>query len=485
MSRKKTAILWVRNDFRLSDNVALWEASKYEELAPVYIWNIHDTGVWQAGAASKWWLHHTLKKFQTRLKGLGTNLIIFRGRPEHEISKIAKKINASAVLMNESYNPYDRGSESRLQRDLDSIDIDMQSFQGSLLCPIDHLLKKDGSPYLVYTPFWNNFLKKYESRHYEAPSKLPKLPRQAQSMGCDVDSLGLLPSKGWHEKFHRYWSVGEEEAESKQKHFIARAIRSYKIDRDIPASDGTSMLSPHFHFGEIHPQKIFSDIEAKFGKIGSIEDASILHFCKEIVWREFSYHLLYHFPTTSDAPLRENFKQYPWKMNNELFTRWRKGKTGYPIIDAGMRQLWSMGWMHNRLRMLTASFLVKHLGIPWQQGAKWFWDTLVDADLACNTQGWQWTAGCGADASPFFRIFNPITQGEKIDPKGEYISRWCPELAGLPSEWICKPWQAPTGILERAAIKLGVNYPLPIVDHKEARVQALWNYGKMKKESKG
>ena len=255
---------------------------------------------------------------------------------------------------------------------------------------------------------------------------------------------------------------------------------SYNRFRDFPSNEGTSKLSPHLHFGEIHPQRVLYLIYKKFGELSQISDVNIKQFCKEILWREFSYHLLKHFPRTEKEPLREAFKSFPWRNNNKKFTLWTQGKTGYPMVDAGMRQLLTTGWMHNRVRMITASFLVKHLGIPWQEGAKWFLKTLLDADLANNTQGWQWVAGCGADAAPFFRIFNPITQGEKFDPKGYYVSHWCPELKNLPSQWIYRPWEAPQDVLLEAKVSLGDNYPYPIVDHKIARNKALWDYESIK-----
>ena len=477
----RRAILWIRNDFRLNDNLALEAAAKFDELIPVYIWNDDDPSPWKPGGASQWWLHQTLGIFKQRWLDLGSNLVILRGDPEHEIAKLAKQNRETTVLWNRSYDPSESKKVAGVTSSLEELNIPFHPFQGSLLSDPKDLLKKDGSPYLVYTPFWRNFLTKYSPQKVAKPRNIPPIPKEFRNMGCEVGELNLLPNLSWHDGFHDYWQPGEDSALKKTKLFIKKSLEKYNTARDLPAVKGTSMLSPHLHFGEIHPQRILSLISEEFGPIEKIHNPNMIQFCKEILWREFSYNLLLHFPKTPKQPLREAFKSFPWKKNKRLFTAWKKGQTGYPIVDAGMRQLWKTGWMHNRVRMITASFLIKHLNIPWQEGSKWFWDTLVDADLASNTQGWQWTAGCGADASPFFRIFNPITQGEKFDPGGEYAARWCPELSSLPSKWIYRPWEAPKGILDQAEVELGVHYPHPIVDHKEARGKALWNYEWMKK----
>ena len=477
---KRTAILWIRNDFRLNDNLALIESLKYDRVIPTFVWDKEDPNPWHPGAASKWWLHHTLLAFKKKFKKLASDLIFLHGNPQDQILKLAKTIDASEVLWNNSHNPFDHKAEKSLQAVLNAEDIGTHSVRGSLLCSTDSLLKKDGSPYLVYTPFWQNFLKKYKVQHLSKPQKLPPLPAKAKSLGCSIDSFGLLPSLTWHKNFHHFWIVGEKEAERKLKTFISGGLKSYDTGRNLPFEGGTSKLSPHLHFGEIHPQRILYEIKKNFGDLSTIRDSNIIQFCKEILWREFSYHLIHHFPQTPLQPFRDAFKIFPWKKNKKLFNAWTKGQTGYPVVDAGMRQLWKTGWMHNRVRMITASFLIKHLGIPWQEGARWFWDTLVDADLASNTQGWQWTAGCGADAAPFFRIFNPITQGEKFDPQGLYAARWCPELSSLPPRWIYRPWEASVQTLKEAGVILGTDYPYPIVDHKEAREQALWNYNGMR-----
>ncbi len=475
MPKKRTAILWIRNDFRLHENPALTEAASFDELIPVYIWDEGNSNPWRPGEASKWWLHQTLKIFQKRLAELGSDLILLKGSPHEQLLHIAKKSGATAILWNCSYDPSESNIVKAVQKAL-HLKVDLQWFQGNILCSPEELCKKDGSPYLVYTPFWRNFLAKYSVTAATKSKKLPPLPKEFRAIEFCVEDLNLLSHLSWHEAFHKYWKPGEEEALKKVRNFFKKNLNKYDSYRNLPDTEGTSMLSPHFHFGEIHPQQVLRMIADEYGDLKKIRDPNIIQFMKEILWREFSYHLLQHFPKTPNQPLKEVYKDFPWKKNEKLFTAWTKGETGYPIVDAGMRQLWNTGWMHNRVRMITASFLIKHLGISWQEGAKWFWDTLVDADLANNTQGWQWTAGCGADAAPFFRIFNPIMQSEKFDPDGNYVAFWCPELKNLPPKWIYRPWQAPAKELAKACIILGVDYPHPVVDHRVARDKALWNY---------
>lgn len=480
MTNKKTAIFWIQKDFRLNDNLALIKSTEFDELIPVFIWDKKDSSQWKPGEASQWWLYKTLQIFKKNLMALNSDLIILQGTPGTELTKLAKKTKAKAVLSNQFDNPSDLKITSEVKKILTKNNISSEFFSGNTLCSASDLLKKDGSPYLVYTAFWKNFIKKYKPKKIPRPRQLPPLPKGLKKLSCSIEELELLPKIKWYTEFEKTWKPGEKEALRKTQIFIKKNLTSYNKTRDLPSEEGTSKLSPHLHFGEIHPQRILHMIYEKFGNLHEIYDENIIQFCKEILWREFSYHLLQHFPKTPTQPLRESFKNFPWKKNKKNFLAWTKGLTGYPIVDAGMRQLWTTGWMHNRVRMITASFLIKHLGIHWQEGAKWFWNTLLDADLASNTQGWQWVAGCGADASPFFRIFNPIIQGEKFDPNGDYIFRWCPELKNLPKKWLHKPWEAPSEVLLKENIVLGKNYPHPLVDHKEARNQALWNYETMK-----
>ncbi len=295
-----------------------------------------------------------------------------------------------------------------------------------------------------------------------SPARWPK--------SVPIAELGLEPKIDWASGMRQAWKPGQAGALARLEGFLDRAIVGYRDNRDQPASDGTSALSPYLHFGEISPRTVFHSVRKKVG-LPLPTGAEV--FLKEVFWREFAYHLLYHFPATTDQPLRHEFAVFQWREDPKALRAWQKGQTGYPLVDAGMRQLWAAGWMHNRVRMVVASFLVKHLLLPWQAGTRWFWDTLVDADLASNTLGWQWTAGCGADAAPYFRIFNPVSQGEKFDAEADYIRQWVPELSRLPNAWIHKPWQAPPILLAEAGVKLGGTYPKPIVDHGDARTRAL------------
>lgn len=480
MKNKKIAILWIRQDLRLHDNQALIESLNFDYVIPCFVLQVEKDQEWQLGAASKWWLHHSLQSFQLSLEDLGSKLLLLKGEPEKELIKVARHYKATRILWNRNYNPQESHSVQALMREAQKNNLETVPCHGSVLCEKNLLLKDDGSPYRVYTAFWKKFLKVYKPQHLDKPDKLPPVPEKPQMESLSLKKLNLLPKVSWDSGFGDYWQPGEQSAIEKTASFIKNKIFNYQKNRDSPQLDGTSMLSPHLRFGEIHPQRILYQVVEEFGPLAHLKDPNIIQFAKEILWREFSYHLLQHFPATTNQPLVESFQRFPYKQNKKWFDAWTKGATGYPVVDAGMRQLWKTGWMHNRVRMITASFLVKHLGIHWLEGAKWFWDTLVDADLASNTQGWQWTAGCGADAAPFFRIFNPITQGQKFDPQGEYVSLWCPEISNLPSKWIHKPWEASKQELTQAGICLGVDYPNPIVEHKASRERALSQYEQIK-----
>lgn len=474
MSEQKTAILWVNNDFRLNDNEALNLACRFDQIVPVFFWD--DNQSLPTGGASKWWLHHAMISFSKDLKAYGSDLLALRGQAHNTLIDLARLYKAETIIWNRAYNPNNANQVKILIDKARDQKIKTIACKGNLLCEKDFLLKSDGSPYKVYSAFWRNFINKYETRCLEKPQSIPPLPSGAMELSVPIGQLQLLPKLNWDREFYDHWQVGETHALEVVHSFLNEGVKSYNELRDRPDLSATSKLSPHLHFGEIHPQRILFMLAKKFGPLSQLSDQNINQYAKELLWREFSYHLLLHFPYTSRKPLNPAFEAFPYHFDKALFKAWKTGQTGYPIVDAGMRQLWRTGWMHNRVRMITASFLVKHLGINWTKGAAWFWDTLLDADLASNTQGWQWTAGCGADAAPFFRIFNPITQGEKFDPEGKYISQWCPELKKIPAKWIYRPWLAPKTELVKAGVKLGEDYPFPIVDHKEARERALANY---------
>lgn len=463
---KKTCIVWFTKDLRLSDNTALYSALQADyDVIPLYIYSPEDDRPWEIGAASKWWLHHSLKRLSEILKEKGSHLIIRKGPVLKVMGEIIKETTAAAVSWHAGVEPRTRKTGEKLKNFL--LEHGLLAF-----CSFDNFLYMPGTvlngknePYQVFTPFYNACLKMPEPRiPRPAPSSLPKVSSSIKSL--KVEDLELLPDLNWAKEFASLWKPGEEGAKERLKHFLSSLVEDYSVQRDFPFMDGTSLMSPHLHFGEISAAQVWHAIEKKVSSKGK-------PYLRQILWREFASHLLYFFPNTDLHPLRNEFENFPWKKNAKLLQSWQKGKTGYPIIDAGMRQLWRLGWMHNRVRMIVGSFLVKDLMIPWQEGEKWFWDTLVDADLANNCFGWQWVGGCGADAAPYFRIFNPITQSEKFDPEGIYIKAFLPELKNLPSEWVHKPWLAPKGVLEKAGVILGKTYPHPIVDHEEARKKAL------------
>ena len=358
--------------------------------------------------------------------------------------------------------------------------LEAESFNAALLHEPWTIQNQSGKPFQVFTPFWRHCLTKPDpAEPLPAPKQLAPPAHWPESLA--PAELQLEPRLKWAEGFHAVWQPGEAGAAKALKHFLAGAFDNYSDQRNRPDAAGTSRLSPYLHFGEISPRQVWHGLKAMASQRGlAVAHWRGSQFLTEVGWREFAHHLLYHFPHTPTEPLRVDFKQFPWRKNAAWLKAWQRGCTGFPIVDAGMRELWATGWMHNRVRMIVASFLVKDLLIDWQEGARWFWDTLVDADLSQNTLGWQWTAGCGADAAPYFRVFNPTTQGEKFDPNGAYVRRWCPELANLPANWIHQPDKAPATVLRAAGLELGRNYPYNIVSHAIAREEALAAFARQK-----
>lgn len=477
---KTLSIVWFRQDLRLEDNPALVAAAKRGAILPVYIHSPEEEGAWAPGAASQYWLHQSLKSLAKKLQGKKSRLIFRRGPTDSALKKLLQETGASAVFFNRRYEPAIVQRDTELKKTLQKSGVRIESFKANLLFDPWEIATGQGEPYKVFTPFWKNCLSRPEP--LGDPLTLPKITvPKLWPESLELEDFELEPKIPWTQGIAATWKVGEAGAQEQLDAFLEDALKDYSEERNRPDHAGSSKLSPHLHFGEISPRQIWSAIqrEMALGKKSGIAKGSECYL-KELGWREFAHHLLYHFPETSERPLRREFEKFPWEKNTKALKAWQRGMTGYPMVDAGMRELWATGWMHNRVRMLVASFLVKHLMIPWQRGAEWFWDTLVDADLANNTLGWQWTAGCGADAAPYFRIFNPISQGPKFDPHGEYVRQWVPELAKLPTEYIHRPWEAPAEILARAKIKLARDYPLPIVDHREARHRALIAFKKLK-----
>ncbi len=469
-----TTIVWFRQDLRLADNPALTAAqADGAAVIPVFIFAPGEEQSWAPGGASRWWLHHSLARLAEALAGCGSQLCLRAGENSLVVLEgLARECGATRVVWNRRYEPAIMARDQRVKAALRSAGLDVESFNGRLLREPWSVKTKTGGPFQVFTPFWRHCLALEDpAEPLSAPTLITAPPRWPAS--ATLESLRLLPEIDWAAGLRAEWTPGSRAAHASLQHFLAGPFADYHSLRNQPGVAGTSRLSPHLHFGEIGPREIWHATRRAALARGPRTTWRDSQFLTEIGWREFAYHLLYHFPETPTRPLRANYARFPWKSAETAKAAWTRGATGYPIVDAGLRQLWHTGWMHNRVRMIAASFLIKDLLVNWTEGAGWFWDTLVDADLASNTLGWQWVAGCGADAAPFFRIFNPTTQGQKFDPEGAYIRRWVPELANLSNEWIHAPVTAPSDVLIAAGIRLGMDYPRPIVDHDQARRAAL------------
>ena len=464
------SLVWFRSDLRLSDNPAVTAAAERgAPVIPVFLWSPEEEGQWTPGAASRWWLHQSLQSLDARLRQRGSQLIVRRGPTLNVLRELTARSRADAVFWNRRYEPALISRDATIQDALRASGIAVYTFNGALLFEPGKLRNAAGNPYQVFTAFWRACLKSGEpTAPLAVPSQIPAPKRWPASL--PISALNLEPEIDWTGGLRSAWTAGEQGAQRALRRILKDGLRDYATKRDRPGVSGTSRLSPHLHFGEIGPRQIWDAMRS--GVAGP--------YLRQLGWREFAHHLLVHFPQTPDQALRPEYSHFPWRDDAKMLRAWQQGRTGYPIVDAGMRELWTTGWMHNRVRMIVASFLVKDLLIPWQRGAEWFWDTLVDADLANNTLGWQWTAGCGADAAPFFRVFNPVGQGERFDPNGDYVRRWIPELAKLPARWIHRPSQAPAAIVREAGIVLGKTYPKPIVDHAVARDRALRAFARMR-----
>ncbi|HEY1612850.1 MAG TPA: deoxyribodipyrimidine photo-lyase [Rhizomicrobium sp.] len=477
------ALLWFRQDLRLADNPAFSAAVACGlPLVPVYVLEDEDAGAWAPGGAARWWLHGSLTSLAKSLDHCGSQLVLRKGKAEDMIPALVAETGATSVFWNRRYEPWATARDARIKDALRKSGVEAQSFNASLLCEPWALKTQQGGPYRVFTPFW----KALRARTHEPPSRaVPKHLKKPGSFPRSdaLESWSLRPkSPDWAGGLRSLWHPGEAGAAARLRAFTGKHLGAYRDARNLPSVDGTSRLSPHLHFGEIGPRQIWHAVQLRAESSGDPVQSGAETYLSEIAWREFSYHLLYHFPHMPETPLREAFAGFPWANDAKKLRAWQRGQTGYPIVDAGMRELWTTGWMHNRVRMVVASFLTKHLRIDWREGEKWFWDTLVDADLANNSASWQWVAGCGADAAPYFRIFNPTLQGEKFDADGDYIRHWVPELAGLPAKLLHAPWTGSTVELALAGVVLGKTYPHPIVDHASARAKALSAYRELKSD---
>lgn len=463
MTTSPPTLLWFRQDLRLSDNPALIAATRKGPVIPVYILDDEAPGQWKRGGASRWWLHHSLAALDADLQKLGSRLILRRGPALKVLQSLIGETGANAIHWNRQYEPWAIARDTRIKEQLRAQNLHTESFNASLLREPWEMKTGTGGPYRVFTPFWR-------AVRADMPSlDLPHAPRQIPGPASwptsePLASWKLLPTKpDWAIGFAPLWTPGERGARKRLDAFLSKALDGYASNRDRPDIEATSRLSPHLHFGEISPRQVCKAAMAQAQSQGKEGGAD--KFMSEVGWREFSYHLLYHFPHLPERNYREAFDAFPWNDDDTAFRKWTRGQTGYPIVDAGMRELWTTGYMHNRVRMVAASFLIKHLLIPWQRGEAWFWDTLLDADLANNAASWQWVAGSGADAAPYFRIFNPVMQGEKFDTAGTYVRRWIPELKDCPDRFIQRPWEAPDFT--------SLRYPAPIVEHTMARDRAL------------
>ena len=472
-----TTIVLFRANLRLDDNPALAHAAARGKVVPLFI--LEDPPIdGTPGGASRWWLREALLDLDRGLRRLGADLVLRRGNAEAILLDLIRQSGASSVSWQRRHEPalalQDEALASRLRLD----GVEVRQHEGFLLFDPAAIRTAGGSPFRVFTPFARACMAAAE------PSPCVAAPRGLQGVAGlsseRIEDWRLVPAKAsWPKGLAAAWQPVERTAHSLLSDFLDGVIDRYRDERDRPDMDGTSRLSPYLHFGQISPRRIWHQVRYAAARDGA-SAPSVERYLLEILWREFSWHLLAQFPELPHKPLIGSFEAFPWREDEKALEAWKRGRTGYPIVDAGMRQLWETGWMHNRVRMVVASFLVKHLLVDWRAGAEWFWDTLVDADLGNNYASWQWVAGCGADAAPFFRIFNPMLQGRKFDPRGDYVRRYVPELARLPADSIHEPWQASAIQLRDAGIRLGSTYPLPIVDHQAARQRALGAMARVK-----
>ena len=469
-------LVWFRQDLRIKDNPALSFAAQQGAILPIYI---EDTGCpdeFQMGAASKWWLHQSLGRLNQSLNG---KLQFFSDNPAEILAQLVEDFKVTSVCWNRCYEPWQIKRDKAIKQALTDAGVQVKSFNGSLLWEPWQVVKGDGSPYKVFTPYYRRgCLQQTPPRLPLAAPESLKLFSDIHERAIQLDELAFMSDIPWYQEMDTQWEPGEAGAADNLSQFVGSAVSQYKEERNLPAVKGTSHLSPHLHFGEVSPNQIwYAAIDAKQG---NVDDPGLDCYLSELGWREFSYYLLYHFPELPAQNFNAKFNAFPWKQDEKALQAWQRGNTGIPIVDAGMRELWRTGYMHNRVRMIVGSFLVKNLLLDWRLGERWFWDCLLDADLASNSASWQWVAGSGADAAPYFRIFNPVLQGEKFDKQGEYVKRYCPELSKLPDKYIHKPWEAPNAILQASGIVLGEDYPKPIADLKVSRQQALDAFASLK-----
>ncbi len=465
----KPIIVWFRQDLRLTDNPALAAAAKQgAPVLPVYILDDENSGEWRMGGASRWWLHESLSSLNASLK---RSLYVARGDAASVLDDLIENTGAQAVYWNRCYEPWRIKRDARIKSAITERDIEAKSFNGSLLFEPHTVAKADGTPYKVFTPFYRKGCLGEGRQPREAALDDIKFKVFGGGPPSAIDDLGLMPDIEWYAQMAEEWEPGESGAEARLQQFLDSGLQGYKVGRNRPDQTHVSRLSPHLHFGEISPHRVWWAARALEPDPEFADDVDCL--CSELGWREFAHYLLYHEPQMPQENLQTKFERFPWRESEADLKRWQRGDTGIPIVDAGMRELWQTGYMHNRVRMIVASFLTKNLLIHWRDGEAWFWDTLLDADLANNSASWQWVAGCGTDAAPYFRIFNPVTQGKKFDPNGNYVRQYVPEVAGLSDKFLHEPWAAPEAEQEAAGLDADCVYRKPMADLKASRERAL------------
>jgi deoxyribodipyrimidine photo-lyase len=467
------SVVWLKDDFRTSYNQAINALIEDENKEKKIIY-IYEKKTYLLCEAQQWWLAKSLEIFQKKLENLKISLDVIHENTTKTFKKLISNNSFNRIYWNKSCHANDNIIEEDVKKILKENNVFYKEFEANLLNPVGNIKKDDGTPYKVFTHYWKKAEQTYLRNNLRFNDKIYK--NYNHNLKKDENIESIYPKKNWYKKFEKYWEPSEENAEKILNNFINNSIENYAINRDIPSIEGTSKLSPYLKFGQISVHQIMQKcFKIKNKKIGYRK------YINEIGWREFSHSLLHNFPEMEANNLRKDFNNFKWNKNEKLLLKWKKGLTGYPIVDAGMRELYETGWMHNRVRMIVASFLVKHLRIHWMEGEKYFRNTLLDFNIANNVSGWQWVAGTGADAAPYFRIFNPILQGEKFDPNGDYIKKWCPELNNLPNKFLHKPWEMPEELQKEKNILIGKTYPFPIVKHEDARNSALQAFKDLKK----
>ena len=465
-------IHWFRQDLRLADNPALARAAACGRVLPLFVLDDASAGDLRRGAASRWWLHHSLTALD---RALGGRLVLLRGDARELVPALARQAGATAVHWNRCYEPWRIARDTAIKETLAARGVTATSCNGSLLWEPWEVRNAAGRPYQVFTPYFRKGCLGAGAPRLPLPRPERLVLADRPSAALPLEALELLPRVRWDRQLEPHWEIGEEASQRRLAAFLAAGLRGYREGRDFPARPHTSRLSPALHFGELSPNQLW------YGARAAGDGPDLDHFLSELAWREFSYSLLFHQPTLPTDNLQPAFDAFPWQEDDVLLRAWQRGRTGVPFVDAGMRELWQTGWMHNRVRMVAGSFLVKNLLLDWRHGEAWFRDCLVDADLAANSASWQWVAGCGADAAPYFRVFNPVLQGRRFDPDGAYTRRFVPELAGLPDRWLFAPWEAPPAVLAAAGVQLGLTYPQPVVDLAASRQRALAAYAESRR----